>query len=250
MDPVWLATNFVAAFLLPPLNLILLGGVGLALLKRRQRLGRALIGLALIGLWVLSTPIFAAYLLDGLKPPPHRLHRGEAQAIVILGAGTYRDDLEYGGDTVGAMTLERLRYGATLARRTGLPVLVTGGAPDGGQPVARLMRDVLEKEFGIPVRWVEGRSDNTRENAIRSAALLKRAGVTRIFLVSHAWHLHRAIPEFERAGLTVIPAGLGYSRSTELSPLDFVPNAKALLDSYYAMHEGIGLIWYRIRNLL
>jgi uncharacterized SAM-binding protein YcdF (DUF218 family) len=250
MNPGWLLTNFIAAFLLPPLNLTLLGLVGMALLKRRQVLGRILIGISLLGLWLLSTPMFAAGLLDRLKPPPHQPHRGEAQAIVILGGGSYRNTLEYGGDAVGRLTLERLRYGATLARRTGLPVLVTGGAPDGGQPEARLMRAVLETEFGVPVRWVEDGSDNTRENAVRSAVLLKRAGLTRIYLVSHAWHLSRAVSEFERAGLKVIPAGLGYARAAELSPMDFVPNAKALLDSYYAMHEGIGLVWYRMRNLL
>lgn len=251
MDIGWLVTNLIAALLLPPLNLLVLIGWGAWLLRsrRRQRLGRALIVLSGAGLWLLSTPYLAGLMLDALKPPPRPILGDQAEAIVILGGGAYRDNLEYGGDTVGRLTLERVRYGAWLARETAKPVLVTGGAPDGGVPEGQLMRTVLEREFGIPVRWVEDRSDNTRDNALRSAELLQTAGVKRIFLVTHAWHLKRAIPEFERTGLVVIPAGIGYAAPSRPGALDFVPSARGLLDSYFAMHEGIGLIWYRIRNL-
>jgi uncharacterized SAM-binding protein YcdF (DUF218 family) len=42
-----------------------------------------------------------------------------AQAIVILGGGVRREAPEYGGATLGGITLERVRYGARLARTTG-----------------------------------------------------------------------------------------------------------------------------------
>lgn len=247
----WLATNLTAALLLPPLNLIVLGACGAWLVRsrRRQRLGCAFIWLAAAGLWLLSTPYLAGCMLDILKPPYRPIGGDEADAIVILGGGVYRSNLEYGGDTVNQLTLERVRYGAWLARRTAKPMLVTGGAPAGSVAEGRLMQAVLEREFGIPVRWVEDRADNTRENARYSAKLLKAAGVGRIFLVTHAWHLKRAIPEFERAGFEVIPAGVGHLARDSVTVLDFVPSARGLMDSYYAMHEGIGLIWYRIRSL-
>ncbi|MGQ9861133.1 MAG: YdcF family protein [Thiobacillaceae bacterium] len=246
----WLVTNLVAALLLPPLNLLVLSawGAWLTRSRRRQRLGRALIWLSVAGLWLLSTPYLAGLMLDALKPPYRPITGDQADAIVILGGGVQRGNLEYGGDTVGRLTLERVRYGAWLARETGKPVLVTGGAPEGGEAEGHLMRAVLEREFGIPVRWVEDRAANTRENALHSAELLEAAGARRIFLVTHAWHLKRAIPEFERAGLVVIPAGIGYSAPESQNVLDFLPSARGLRDSYYAMHEGIGLIWYRIRN--
>jgi uncharacterized SAM-binding protein YcdF (DUF218 family) len=251
MDIGLLLTKLAAALLLPPLNLLLLliWGAWLLRSRRRQRLGRVLIWLSIAGLWLLSTPYLAERLLDALKPPPAPIAGDQADAIVILSGGVHRDSLEYGGDTVGRLTLERVRYGAWLARQTGKPVLVTGGAPSGGLAEGPLMRAVLEREFGIPVRWVEDRSDNTRENARYSAELLKAAGVGRIFLVSHAWHLKRAMPEFERAGLKVVPAGIGYASVERPDVLDFLPSARGLQDSYYAMHEGIGLIWYRIRNV-
>lgn len=251
MDIGWLVTNLIAALLLPPLNFLILGGWGVWLLRsrRRQRLGRTLIILSGAALWLSSTPYLAGLMLDALKPPPRQIAGGQAEAIVILSGGVQRNSLEYGGDTVSRLTLERVRYGAWLARATAKPVLVSGGAPAGGVPEGQLMRTVLEREFGVPVRWVEDRSDNTRENALLSAELLKSAGVRRIFLVTHAWHLKRALPEFERAGLEVIPAGIGYTTADTPNVLDFLPSARGLLNSYFAMHEGIGLIWYRIRGL-
>lgn len=245
----WLATNFIAAFLLPPMNLLLLGALGLFLLKRKPRVGRGLIIACLGGLWLLSTPIIAGKLLNSLVQEPLVLNGQEADAIVILGGGRTRNSVEYGGDTVSRTTLERVRYGAYLARKFSKSVLVTGGTPDGGMvSEGQIMSDVLQSEYQVPARWIEGRSRNTRENARFSAKILERQGIRRIYLVTHAWHLARAIPEFERAGLRVIPAGTGHKVPGDLELLDFVPNAQALLNSYLACHEWVGLAWYRLHN--
>lgn len=252
MDPhlAWLATNFVAAFLLPPLNLILPMAAGLLLLARRPRLGKLLIAAGLVGLYALSTPLVAGALIRLLQvaPLPTEARLSGVGAIVVLGAGRYEDAPEYGGDTANALALERLRYAARLQRRTGLPLLVSGGAPDGGIPEGRFMQEILEKEFGVPVRWVEDASANTRENAINSARILAKAHVRTILLVTHAWHMPRAQAAFERAGLQVIPAGTHFAGSRPPGLMSFVPDAGALRSSAYAMHEAIGLIWYRLRG--
>jgi uncharacterized SAM-binding protein YcdF (DUF218 family) len=249
MSVTWMLTNFIAAFLLPPACLVIVGLIGLGLLKRRRKLGRILIASSLISIWLLSTPVVASLLLDSLKPPPLAFTGKEADAIVILGGGRIRDSVEYGGDTLGRFTLERLRYGAWLAKRLHKPILVTGGAPDGGIAEGVMMRASLEQEFAVKdVRWVETAASNTRENARFSAQLLKEAGIERIYLVSHAWHLARAQPEFESVGLHVVPAGTGYSLPKEINPLDYMPQAYALQESWLAAHEWIGLLWYRIRS--
>src|SRR5262249_58500733 len=101
----------------------------------------------------------------------------EADAIVVLSADGDRLAPEYGGPTVGALGLQRLRYGAALYRATGKPVLVTGGIPSRGSPPhAVTMKEVLERDFSVPVRWVEPESKNTYENAKLSAELLHRDG--------------------------------------------------------------------------
>lgn len=245
----WLLSKTIAALLLPPLNLLLLALAGAWLAGRHRRLGRALLAAGLGGLWLLSTPIVANALLDSLSGSPTPLAADQADAIVILGGGRVRDSWEYGGDTLGRFSLERVRYGALLARRLDRPVLVSGGSAQGEAVAeATIMAEALEREFGVPVRWIEAGSRNTRENARMSAELLRRDGVGRVFLVTHAWHLPRARPEFEAVGLVVIPAGTGHSLDSDIRPLDFLPSAPALYQSYYACHEWIGLLWYRIRD--
>ncbi len=246
----WLITNGLAALLLPPLNLALMGAIGLALMRRRPRLGRSLI-LAALGLIVaLSTPFVAGTLLGLLQAPRFDGRPGDAGAIVVLGGGTYFDAPEYGGDTVGTLTLERLRYAAWLRRSHKLPILVTGGAPLGGTPEAELMRRVLEEEFRVPVRWIETRSATTWDNARMSAEILHREGIRTVLLVSHAWHLPRAVRVFERAGIRVVPAPTKLVVPGKTRPSDFIPNARALWESALACHEGIGLAWYRLRAWL
>lgn len=247
----WLLTNFIAAFLLPPLSLLLLGGTGLWLLKRRPRLGKALVALSLGLLAALSVPAVSGWLLATLERNAllPQENRPAAQAIVVLGGERNLDAPEYGGDTVGGATLERLRYGARLQRETGLPLLVTGGKPGGGDlPEGEAMRRTLEDEFGVPVRWVEDRSRNTWENAYFSRELLNGAGVETIYLVTHAWHMPRAKMIFERAGFLVVPAGIAFHRTGPATVLDFLPHARALAESARYVHEIIGRVWYRLKN--
>lgn len=245
----WFLTNLLAAFLLPPFNLLLLGLLGWLLLGHRNKLGKMLLGISLAGIWLLATPAVSDLLMEGLTPAPHALSGKEADVIVVLGGGRNRDSIEYGGDTLSRFSIERVRYGAWLAKRLHKPLLVTGGTPGGGNlSEGEIMGNALRDEFGVPARWVETRSNNTRENARYSAAMLREAGIRRIYLVTHAWHLARAVPEFEAEGIQVVPAGTGYSLPEARSVFDFLPKAGALNQSNLAMHEWIGLLWYRIRN--
>jgi uncharacterized SAM-binding protein YcdF (DUF218 family) len=251
MSNSWLFTNILADILLPPTPFIVLGMIGVIQIRRRPALARLLISGSLLCIGLMATPIIANFLLDSLKPPPQTLSAKDADAIVILGGGRNKNALEYGGDTMNRFTIERVRYGAWLARTLDKPVLVTGGAPDRGLSEGEIMKASLQREFGIRnVRWVERKSRNTRENARLSSPLLKQSGIQRIYLVTHAWHLARAIPEFEQLGFEVIPAGTGYrtSETDTLTARDFLPNGKAFLDSWVASHEWLGLLWYRIRN--
>ena len=174
------------------------------------------------------------------EPPITAAGLARAQAIVVLGGGSYPSAPEYGGDTVSGATLERLRYAARLQRASGLPVLVTGGAPFGGRPEGVAMAQSLTEDFGVPVRWVESASRDTAENAAMSAALLKAAGVSRIALVSHSWHLPRAIELFERQGLAVIAAPTVFKSNPSPDVQSLLPSVGALDDSYVALHEWLG----------
>lgn len=242
------AKKLVSVLILPPLGPLLLIAAGLALLGRRPRLGKTLAwgGLALT--LALSTPITVGLLLKPLERTPvlaPDAARG-ARAIVILGGGQRRHAPEFSGATVNRLSLERIRYGARLARRTGLPILVTGGAPTGEIPEALLMKDALERDFGLKVTWTESASRDTRDNARHSAEILRDAGIGRILLVTHAAHMPRAEAEFRVAGLEVIPAPtawLGGPGSNE-QVLDFVPDATTSFAGWFAVHEWLGRAAY------
>ena len=228
------------ALLLPPTGLLLLALIGLAMIRRHPRTGRLLAAASVITLLALSTPIVAGALVRLLddSPPIDLAVAKTAQAIVIPGGGVRRNALEYGGDTLGRLTLERVRYGARLAKQTGLPVLVTGGSVLGNTvPEAVLMKEALESEYGVPVRWVEDRSRNTRENAENSAHLLETDGVRKIVLVLHAFDVRRAVPIYEGAGVQVVPAPIGIPNRTIDFPEDLVPGIGPLVSSFYVSYE-------------
>jgi uncharacterized SAM-binding protein YcdF (DUF218 family) len=243
----WLATKIISVFLLPPLNLLILTGLGVVLLTRRPRLGRNLILLAWFLLYVLSTPFIGRVLLQSLESiPPLQLSASSegVGAIVVLAAGAYNDAPEYGSDSISAHALERVRYAARLHRATGKPILVTGGNPESKTPESVVMKDALLNDFQVPVQWVEDQSENTWQNARFSYAILQPQGITTIYLVTHASHMPRAIMAFEKAGFRVIPAPTKFTTSYELTPLDFLPRGAALGMSGAALHEWIGGLWY------
>jgi len=244
----WLIVNFVSAFLLPPLNALLLLVFALLLWSRRPRAARWLLALGTTALWVLSMPVVGRALLTTLEsPPPSAQEVKDAQAIVVLGGGLMRNAPEYGTEAPGPDTLLRLRYAVKLFRQSGLPILTTGGKPDGGDLTeAEVMARALTEDFGVPVRWKEGASDNTGENVRLSAKLLKEAGITRVLVVSNAWHLKRALPLFTREGLAAVAAPTGFQGPT-LLPNDLLPSVGGLQASRWAFHEWIGQVWYRIR---
>jgi len=248
----WLITNAISALLMPLGIVLVLLLTALLMAWRWPLLAWRPIAIACVMLYVLSTQFVADGLMYVLEPAPRDPAADPSgQAIVVLGGGTYHKAPEYGGDTVKAQTLVRLRYAARLQRVLGKPVLVTGGSPEGSLVgEAQLMKVVLQQDFQVPVQWVEQRSHNTLENARLSYRLLKPAGIERVYLVTHAWHMPRARRAFESAGFAVIPAPTGYATRFELTVVDFLPKAEALGDSTRFFHEIVGIAWYYVRMLL
>ncbi len=174
-----------------------------------------------------------------------------AQAIVVLGAGRFVHAVEYGGrDIPDYIALGRLRYAAKLQHETDLPILVSGGngLPDGAMASeADAMASALREDFRTPVKWVEGMSENTMENALFSAKVLRQNGVNRILLVTDALHMTRARRSFARTGLGVVAAPTIFLGSGGAGADGFFPSAEGLRRSRYAIHEWAGLLWYGIR---
>ena len=151
--------------------------------------------------------------------------------------------------TIGAMSLQRVQAGVALQRRTSLPLLMTGGIVEpGATPVGELMARSAHDDFGARVRWVEPLSRDTWENAAFSAPLLRAAGITRVFLVTHDWHMRRALVAFRHAGIDAVPIPTYADPRPWLSWTDLPPSASNWMRSYFAVHEWVGLAYYALRR--
>ncbi len=238
-----------AFVLIPPMNCLGVACVGAVLWRRRM--GRALLAVGLVGLVVFALPMVSGTLMSSLErglptTPPADDKPG---AIVIL-SGDQADVLESGVATtmVGHLTLERERAGAVLARQTGLPVLVTGGVIDpGSATLATIMSRSLKQDFGVDVQWKEERSIDTWENAVYSAAILRKAGIRSVYLVTHAWHMRRAMIAFRAAGLVVTAAPVAMDEPPHFGLHSLVPLVSSWQTSFYALHEWVGTAWYSLR---
>jgi uncharacterized SAM-binding protein YcdF (DUF218 family) len=247
--------SIVKSLLTPPgiFSLMLLA----AFLLAHGVLARILIFVTGTTFTLMALPVVAMLLMTPLEPfPPLDTDAipADAQGILVLGAGSVRAP-EYGGDSVDAHSLQRIRYAAYLHRLTGLPVYVAGGSPPEDQPpVGALMARTLEDELGVVVAGVEAESRTSWENAAFAKPMLDRDGIGHVLLVSSAWHLPRVIEAVERAGIRATPAPTGFVHypgwEEDLEPSDWLPSARAFLDSSYAIREHLGRAWYQIRYWL
>lgn len=244
---------FVKQLILPPGGLLLLLLAGWWLRRRFPRLAAGCFLLGFAGLWVMSMPLaveWAARLLEREAPLAQTewpALAGRAEAIVVLGAGRDVADPGWGGDQPSLLAVERMRYAARLAGASGLPVLTSGGLHFGVLPPseAALMAEGLAADFGVAVRWREESSRTTWENAVESAAILKAAGVRRVVLVTQAYHMPRARWCFERQGLEVIAAPMGFMGTPNARPGGgWLPESRAFWQSSLLLNEVAGRLLY------
>jgi uncharacterized SAM-binding protein YcdF (DUF218 family) len=235
--------NLLHTLVLPPAGPLILAVLGallahLAASRAVRRAGWCLLAVSLAALWLLATPALADRLERFAQrcPALNLAQPVNAQAIVILGGGEFRMAApEYAGPAAGTGLLERLSYGAYLAHHTGLPVLVSGTSRE-----TLAMQATLARDFGVRVRWVEGESRDTFQNARFSARMLKGERVHRILLVTSASHEWRAAQEFTSAGFDVVPAPTGSWAPPPASLALYVPSAIGLQRSTEALYELLG----------
>ena len=199
---------------LPPTVFVVLIVAGLLLRGRWWRFGRRLTWVSLIALILFGMPVVSDNLLLALEtglpttPPPGH----PPQAIVVLSAEVIRTHQEPVG-----LSARPAHPGSAAHRRRTAPA---HRPADPGQrrrrPVrcpslAAVMAQSLKDDFQTPARWVEDKSTDTWENAHFSADILRAEGITSIYLVTHSWHMRRALVAFRDTGLTVTaaPTSLG-----------------------------------------
>jgi uncharacterized SAM-binding protein YcdF (DUF218 family) len=243
---------FIKAIILPPTINIVLIILGLSMLKKYKYLSHVFLYFGAFTLVLFCLSPFSNFLLHKLEKypalePPVVINN--EQAIVVLSAGSHPRNKEYAKEIDGAATLQRNHYAAFLYKQVKLPILVSGGLFEPNvYSEAAVMADTLKTSFNVEINWQEEESMNTAENAIYSVAILKESGIDSIYLVTHAWHMARAVMMFEQEGIKVTPAPTMFSTNVDkVNWLSYIPSASALSNTRIALHEYIGILWYKLR---
>lgn len=253
----------LGSLLLPPIPLLLLLLIGARALFWRRAVGWALLLAATAGVWLSACSATGEWLQRAMLAPPPALSadriavlRREAAAqssvaIVVLGGGREAHAPEYGTASLSHLSLERLRYGIWLGRQTNAPLMFSGGLGHAAQPgmsEAEVAADIAEREFGRPLRWIESRSRDTRENAEGAVTELRNSRVERLVVVTHGWHMARALRAFReastRAGMVweIVPAPMGLSIRSERPTLRWLPSTDGFMLVRAVLHERLGLL--------
>lgn len=242
----------ILAYLLLPPGLFFLLAVAVFYFAFRKKNGVAYLLTALLSLLIyfFSTPVCSNFLIKPLEDKyPPLLARTNASAVVVLGGGYNEVSPEYG--KLGALTPtaeKRAVYGLELARSYNAPLIFTGGkgfdATVAGSEAEAARRLWLSLGYDPKLIEIETESLDTRGNASGVAKLAKGRSV---ILVTSAMHMPRSVFAFQKAGIAVIPAPTDYrAKRSPISWTDFLPDASELDAVRFALHEYIGIAYYRL----
>jgi uncharacterized SAM-binding protein YcdF (DUF218 family) len=261
----------LSALMLPPVPFLLLILVGARLILPRRGLGWTLLMAGLLGTWLslcsgtgrfletyaLRVPkalpterieALAKEFKAARKPGSKAGNTVPGTAIVVLGGGREAYAPEWGTSNLQSASLERLRYGVYLARQTGLPLAFSGGvgwAQEDGLSEAAIAQDIATRDYQWPLTWVEENSRDTQENAIYTVRLLKAQGVRHLIIVTHGYHMRRALRNFEQVAageMTLEAAPMGLVKRVHSPTLDWVPTKDGYLKTQSACRELLGLM--------
>lgn len=231
--------------LFPALILAILGI--LCVNWRRYRIATGSLLLGALWMWLCCTPAFAIWLQQRLAhqyPQKAAAAYPKVDAIVVLGGGELpRAGSDWGDDPTDTQAT-RAGFGLQLFMSSRADIILLSG----GEQEAMQMAHELQQQ-GVPANALqtENASMSTYQNALYSAAILRREKLQRILLVTSAMHMPRALACFKRQGLTAIPApAVGTDReSPHISHL-WRPQRAALRLSDRCLREYLGLWCYKL----
>ena len=227
---------YITAVVFSPTLLLLGIAFGLWLSSKKPKLGKSLAVFSTALLWIFSTPAFSVWLSHSLltqyKPTTaQELKAQGVQAIVVLGGGVETSQPD-GIQQLKPTALDRLRHGIELSRKTGIPLLVTGGkgwgAEAGSEDEAEISKQVAREAFQFEIQWTESNSRDTKENALNSKQILIKQGISKIALATHSWHMPRSLKAFQKVGFEVTPAPMGFVADKKVDLISLLPNGAAL----------------------
>ena len=214
-----------------------------------------LVATAGILLCAFSLPLVSIALIKPLESqypplPIAKVAGMAASAVVVLGGGYSAKSPDEGGQaSLSPESMKRAVMGARLGAAASIPLLFTGGRS--ADPTETESEADAAKAFWLSLGIDGGRiilETKSRDTADNASFVVEKIGQRQIILVTSAWHMPRSMLAFERAGMKAIAAPTAYRAGPLNHDIrDFLPAASALETSSLALHEYLGLLWYRLR---
>ncbi|BCY18478.1 hypothetical protein hrd7_23270 [Leptolinea sp. HRD-7] len=189
-----------------------------------------------------------------------------AHAIVVLGGGTESNLPPRQGVEVNSAG-DRMIHAADLYHTGMAPIiLLSGGNVEWmdsleNSPAGDMRQILLKLNVPDSAMILQTKSQNTYEDAVFSAKILKEKGISKIILITSAMHMPRSVGLFEKQGITVIPSPTDFtvtedgwrrmfSPNLETFLTNIVPNSSSIGLTTSVMKEYIGMIVYRLQGWL
>lgn len=244
----FLFKKIVEAFVLPPGIIVVLLAAGAFYFWRRCRAAAVVMAALACGGWVGSSGAFSDLLLAPLENAYKAPAKPEGDVIILL-CGGFRGGWKpfSASERLAPGTLERAAAAHKLHKLTGLPLLVSGGAPFSSEPESEAAAAYLE-ELGVPRAKLltEVRSRDTEENAAYSARICREKGFKKAILVTSAFHMPRAALLFGKAGdLELVPFPVARRSGGGRYLRDYLPGGGGG-EARQAVNEYLGLLYYRL----
>ncbi|MEJ8547239.1 YdcF family protein [Brevibacillus borstelensis] len=166
--------------------------------RGKRRILRILaVCIAILGIW-------AGYLLWKIERTIEEAVPRKADVAIVLGAAVW-------GERPSPGLRERLDQALELYRQGYVPyLLVTGGLGEGKTSTeASVMRNYLVEQ-GVPEDriFMEHQARDTYENLLFSKEIMQQHGLSQALVVSHDYHLARAVDMAETIDLDASPVGV------------------------------------------
>jgi len=150
-------------------------------------------------------------------------------------------------------SVDRFLTAVLLGKQLARPV-VWGGGDAGGVSESGRLRGMLESLGVGGVEFISvGICRDTRDEAVRSAALAQQRGWKKVVLVTSAWHMKRAEAAYRSAGFEVVPVACDFAGMAAVAAeghVQVLPSSDSMRAIYRWLTELVGRFYYRWRGWL
>lgn len=225
-------------------TLLVVAAAGAFFMFRRRALTGYLLATAAL-LYVIFGSSFTTFWLMGnlereFAPGQDAAASASPGTVVVLTGYAFVDaHRSITGHVNSASSSRLLETMRLVARSRHMAVIISGGGE-----VPAIMKELLV-QLGVRRTNIvtESNSANTYESAVH---LRERLSSKPFYLVTSAGHMPRALRVFRKQGLSAIPAPTDYLSPATLTDASFIPSGRNLAISDLAVHEHLGMLWYRL----